>query len=80
VTTSIVVTGGGRGIGRAIAELLLSSGHAVVIVERDADAVSWAVERRGGVPLSVVAGDAADEAVAERAADVAESSPRSTGG
>ncbi|MGF6888287.1 NAD(P)-dependent dehydrogenase (short-subunit alcohol dehydrogenase family) [Nocardia sp. GAS34] len=49
-----MVTGGGRGIGRAIVERLLTRGHAVVVVERDAESLSWA---RGRV--TVVAGDAA---------------------
>jgi NAD(P)-dependent dehydrogenase (short-subunit alcohol dehydrogenase family) len=37
---SYVVTGGGRGIGRAISEHLASSGH-VVVVELDPAAVDW---------------------------------------
>lgn len=55
-----VVTGGGRGIGRAIAERLSREGR-VVVVDLDPGPV--------GIP---VRGDVADPAVAERAADLAE--------
>jgi NAD(P)-dependent dehydrogenase (short-subunit alcohol dehydrogenase family) len=66
---SYVVTGGGRGIGRAIVERLLGDGGAVVAIELDPAALDWldAHERATGV-----AGDARDEAVAERAADAAQ--------
>ena len=60
---SYVVTGGGRGIGRAIVGRLLGDGGRVVVVELDL------VEDERVV---AVAGDAGDEAVAEEAADRAE--------
>ena len=60
---SYVVTGGGRGIGRAIVGRLLGDGGRVVVVELDL------VEDECVV---AVAGDAGDEAVAEEAADRAE--------
>lgn len=62
---SYVVTGGAQGIGRAIAQRLARDGHVVVL---DVAAPDWTDER-----VSVVTGDAADESVAARAADAAES-------
>lgn len=64
---NVVVTGGGRGIGRAVVERLARDGS-VVVIERDAAAVEWIEDRPGVV---AVVGDAADEAVAERAAELA---------
>jgi NAD(P)-dependent dehydrogenase (short-subunit alcohol dehydrogenase family) len=68
MTRSYVVTGGGRGIGRAIAERLAQDGHVVVL---DLEAPEWAAEHPD---VTAVAGDAGDEVVAARAADAAEES------
>jgi NAD(P)-dependent dehydrogenase (short-subunit alcohol dehydrogenase family) len=65
-TRSYVVTGGGRGVGRAVVERLLADGHRVVAVELDPAAVDWLSGRPGA---GAVTGSAADEAVAEAAAD-----------
>ncbi|MFC4562258.1 SDR family NAD(P)-dependent oxidoreductase [Nocardiopsis mangrovi] len=69
VERSYVVTGGGRGVGRAVVERLAGDGAHVVAVEMDGAALEW----MGGHParerLAGVVGDAGDEAVAERAAD-----------
>jgi NAD(P)-dependent dehydrogenase (short-subunit alcohol dehydrogenase family) len=66
---SYVVTGGGRGVGRAIVERLVAAGGTVVVIEFDPTALSWA----GAYPGRIipVIGDAADEAVTTRAADAA---------
>jgi NAD(P)-dependent dehydrogenase (short-subunit alcohol dehydrogenase family) len=66
---SYVVTGGARGIGRAIAVQLAADGH-VVVLDVDADALAWTGEHPR---IAAVIGDAADEAVTARAADAAES-------
>ncbi|WP_027347141.1 SDR family NAD(P)-dependent oxidoreductase [Hamadaea tsunoensis] len=59
-----VVTGGGRGVGRAVVERLLADGAAVVVIERDAAPLE-------GCKAVAVIGDAADETVTERAAELA---------
>lgn len=64
---SVVVTGSGKGIGRAIAERLTADGWVVVGLERSPG--SGTVE--AGVCAEVVLGDAAERASHERAAEVA---------
>lgn len=65
-----VVTGGARGIGRAIVERLTEDGH-VVAVDLDGDALGWTREHPRATG---VGGDGASEAVAVRAAEAAEES------
>ncbi|MER5337209.1 SDR family oxidoreductase [Micromonospora sp. NPDC002717] len=76
---SCVVTGGGRGIGRAVVERLLGAGDAVVVVEHDPDAVAWLTAHPAADRLAAVVGDAGDEQVAARAADLAEETGPLTG-
>ncbi len=68
---SFVVTGGGRGVGRAIVDRLLAEGDAVVAVELDARALGWVAEHPDYGRLSGVRGDASLEEVAETAAGLA---------
>ncbi len=70
MSRSFVVTGGGRGIGRALVERLLNAADTVVALELDRAALEWTEDRREVLAL---VGDAGDEAVAEQAADLAQS-------
>lgn len=45
--TSVVVTGAGRGIGRAIAQLMVERGHHVVVTDVDGDAARRTAEEIG---------------------------------
>ena len=74
-----MVTGGGQGIGRAIAERLLAGGEVVVVVDRDDAALGWTSAHPAGRRVIAVAGDAADEAVTGRAADLAQDAGRLAG-
>ena len=64
---SVVVTGAGRGIGRAIAERLIRDGWAVVALEWDA-ALCAELRALPGIG-DVLAGDASDRAVLAESAD-----------
>jgi NAD(P)-dependent dehydrogenase (short-subunit alcohol dehydrogenase family) len=72
MSRTYVVTGGGRGIGRALVERLLADGDGVVAIELDPAALSWTASHPAGRRIIPVTGDAADEAVAEQAADLAQ--------
>jgi NAD(P)-dependent dehydrogenase (short-subunit alcohol dehydrogenase family) len=72
VNRSFVVTGGGRGVGRAIVERLVGDGASVVVIESDSGAVEWMDDHVPDERLQAVAGDAADAKVTEEAANRAE--------
>ena len=76
---SYVVTGGGRGIGRAVVERLLDEAGTVVAIEFDQSALAWVDDHPASPRVIAVVGDAADEKVAERAADLAQAAGMLTG-
>jgi NAD(P)-dependent dehydrogenase (short-subunit alcohol dehydrogenase family) len=71
VIRSFVVTGAGRGIGRAIAEAIMASGDGVVAFDSDNATLEWARDHPAYERLRAVTGDASDADDCERAADVA---------
>jgi len=67
--SSVVVTGGARGIGRAIAELLVARGHRVVLTDQDgAAAADTAAEIGAEEGLTHDVRNPADHAAAAEAA------------
>lgn len=76
---SYVVTGGGRGIGRAITERLLSGGATVAVLELDPASLGWVASHPAGPRVLAVTGDAASETDAAKAADAAEAAGRLAG-
>jgi NAD(P)-dependent dehydrogenase (short-subunit alcohol dehydrogenase family) len=71
VSVSYVVTGGGRGVGRSIATRLLEEGAAVIVIETDPAATAWTNDHAAGLRIVAVHGNAAEETVAEHAAELA---------
>jgi NAD(P)-dependent dehydrogenase (short-subunit alcohol dehydrogenase family) len=69
---SYVVTGAGRGIGRALVQRLLGHADTVVAIELDPAALAWTDDHPAGRRVLAVAGDAADQAVADQAAELAQ--------
>ena len=66
-----MVTGGGRGFGRAIVERLFGGRDSVVFIEMEGEATERVGDHPAGPRMIPVVGDAS-EAVAGRAADLAE--------
>ena len=64
----VVVTGGGRGIGRAIAEGVLALGASVTVVDRDPAGLEE-LEAQHGARLMGAVADVVDEAAAARCVD-----------
>jgi NAD(P)-dependent dehydrogenase (short-subunit alcohol dehydrogenase family) len=71
MASSFVVTGGGRGVGRAVVERLVGEADTVVVIEFDAAALSWTAGHPAAGRIVPVIGDAADPAVTRRAAEAA---------
>jgi NAD(P)-dependent dehydrogenase (short-subunit alcohol dehydrogenase family) len=69
---SYVVTGGGRGVGRAVVERLAGERDTVAVLEFDAAALDWVGTHPAAGRILPVIGDATDPAVAEQAATVAQ--------
>src|SRR5690606_22129386 len=64
----VVVTGGGRGVGRAIAEGVLALGASVTVVDRDPAGLEE-LEAQHGARLMGAVADVVDEAAAARCVD-----------
>jgi NAD(P)-dependent dehydrogenase (short-subunit alcohol dehydrogenase family) len=79
---TVVVTGGGRGLGRAIAERLCRDSHAVVIAERNPDTAQSAAEdlTAAGFDATAIVTDIADvESVRALADELTRKGVRLTG-
>ena len=69
---SYVVTGGGRGVGRAIVERLVGDGATAVVLDLDPTALQWTDGHPARSRVIPVIGDAADQAAADHGADRAQ--------
>jgi hypothetical protein len=67
VSRSFVVTGGGRGVGRAIVERLVRDGNSVAVLELDGSALDWLDAHAERARLAGVVGSASDVASANAA-------------
>jgi len=67
--STIVVTGAAKGVGRAITEQLLATGHTVVGVDRDGKALAATAHQ---LPLVAIEGDVGEWSTHEEAANAAE--------
>lgn len=72
MSRSYVVTGGGRGVGHALVERLVGDSDVVVAIDIDPDALTWMDDHPSSSRMIAVTGDASEEAVAEKAADLAQ--------
>ncbi|MBX6751142.1 MAG: SDR family oxidoreductase [Micromonosporaceae bacterium] len=61
--SSYVVTGGGRGVGRAVVERLVAGNGHVVVIEFDPAALAWVEHHPAAERIEPVLGDAASESV-----------------
>lgn len=68
VAKGYVVTGGGKGVGRAIVERLLDQDAHVAVIELDGSSLDWVAAHPQGDRVIPVVGNAGEEAVTERAA------------
>lgn len=70
---SYVITGGGRGIGRAIVQQLLKdANNSVVIIERDQSSIKWSENQSDNSRIRIILGNAAEENIANQASDQAQ--------
>ncbi|MFX1575088.1 MAG: SDR family NAD(P)-dependent oxidoreductase [Promethearchaeota archaeon] len=73
MNNSYVVTGGGRGIGKAIVQQLLNNANnSVVIIERDQSSIKWIENHPDKSCIQIVLGNAREEHITNQASDQAQ--------
>ena len=70
--STLIVTGGASGIGRATIERALAEGAAVLAVDRDADALRTLKDTFKDAALEVLSGDVADADLAAKGVEIAQ--------